>query len=151
MLKIINALDLTDGPEEYIRYYHGKWGHEVGYPFVADVIQHSRNNSKGLPRFYALLKDEKIIGCFGLVMNDLVSRNDLFPWLVGVFIEETERENGYAGRLLEHGEKEAKKIGYDKLYLKTNHDGFYEKYGWERTEDGYQVNGETIRIYMKNI
>lgn len=38
-------------------------------------------------------------------------------------------------------------MGYGALYLTTDHDGYYEKYGWSRMEDGYNLFGERSRIY----
>ena len=51
------------------------------------------------------------------------------------------------GLLLEHGIKEAALAGFSTLYLTTDHDGYYEKYGWARIEDGYDRDGEPCRIY----
>lgn len=49
--------------------------------------------------------------------------------------------------MLEHGRQETKRLGFDKLYLCTDHVGCYEKHGWKYIGDGYAVNGESNRIY----
>lgn len=37
------------------------------------------------------------------------------------------------------------------LYLNTSHDGYYEKYGWQRIKDGYFFNGSKVRIYKRQV
>jgi hypothetical protein len=49
--------------------------------------------------------------------------------------------------LLEHGRKEAGKLGYDKLFLCTEHINYYEKYGWRKIGIGYHPWGEESSIY----
>lgn len=48
-------------------------------------------------------------------------------------------------------ENEAKKLGFSKIYLTTDHNGYYEKYGWIRKGHGYELSGEATRIYMKEL
>ena len=46
--------------------------------------------------------------------------------------------------------REAGHAGFPRLYLTTDHDGYYEKYGWKRIEDGYDRDGAACRIYVRN-
>lgn len=90
-MKIINIKDYSLGIDEAIKYYHSKWGNDKNYSFFHDAMVHSSDSDSGLPRFYILLKDENIIGCCGLIVNDFISRHDLLPWLAGIYIEKSER------------------------------------------------------------
>lgn len=38
-------------------------------------------------------------------------------------------------------------MGYDHLYLVTDHDQFYERYGWEFLGMAREDNGADIRLY----
>ena len=67
--------------------------------------------------------------------------------LCALYVEESERGNALGSRLLIHGRSEAKKLGFDKLYLCTNHDGYYEKYGWAHLGQGFGPFGES-KIYV---
>ena len=86
-------------------------------------------------------------GCCALLTNDLISRQDLWPWLACLYVEPDYRGRALGATLLEHGATEAKRMGYGTLYLTTDHDGYYEKYGWSRMEDGYNLFGERSHIY----
>ncbi len=148
MYTIINAKDYPNGLETAVQYIHSKWGRPENYPFYYDAINHSSEQDKPLPRFYLMLKETEIVGCYALLTNDLISRQDLYPWLGCLFIEATERGNQLGNYLMQHGIAEAKRLGFKKVYLTTDHDGYYEKYGWQRMEDGYDFWGNSTRIYQ---
>jgi N-acetylglutamate synthase-like GNAT family acetyltransferase len=151
MLKVVDMQDYEGGIDAAIQYYHDKWGNEENYAFFEDAIKHSSKEKTGLPRFFVLVRGDKIIGCCGLIANDFISRHDLLPWLAGVFIEESERGKALGDFMMNEVEKDAKRIGYSSIYLTTDHDGYYEKYGWKRMEDGYERSGDATRIYTKQL
>jgi predicted N-acetyltransferase YhbS len=97
-----------------------------------------------------MLRDDIVIGSYGLIVNDFISRQDLWPWLAALYIEEYERGKELGSYLLEHGRAEAAKLGFQILYLSTSHVGYYEKYGWRFIGYGYDVGGESTRIYEIN-
>lgn len=143
--------DYEGGLEAGVRYYHSKWGGESNFDFFFDAIKHSSNEKRGLPRFYLLLKGEMIAGCAALVTNDFISRHDLRPWLAGLYVEQSERGQELGSFIMEQLAEEAKRAGYAKVYLTTDHNSYYERYGWIRIEDGYEPSGERTRIYQKEL
>ena len=147
MYKIVNVKDYYGGVEEAAHYFNSKWGNEDRFLFYLDAIEHSSNRIDGLPRFYLLLKDNEIVGCFALIVNDFISRHDLMPWFAALYIEEHERGKRLSRMLFDHAKSEAANAGFNNLYLTTNHDGLYEKFGWQRIEDGYDLQGKKTRIY----
>lgn len=112
-----------------------------------DCISNSLNNTSPLPRWFLMLKDENIIGGYGLITNDFISRQDLFPWLCALYIEEDHRGNQLGSQLLEHCKSEASKLGFKKLYLSTDLEGYYEKYGWQYVAKGYHPWDAESMIY----
>lgn len=147
MIEIVNVREYSGGLDEAVKYIHSKWGNDENYDFYFDAIQHSSEPGKPLPRFFLLLKGGKITGCYGLVTNDFVSRHDLFPWFACLYVEEEHRGQELGKLMMEHAAKEAKKSGFSSMYLVTDHEGYYEKYGWRRIEDGYDPKGVKTRIY----
>ena len=149
MIEIINVLDFEGGQEAAARYFHQAWS-GIHLNFYLDAIRNSSGVKSPIPRFYLMLKDGRPIGCYGLAINDFISRHDLAPWFVALYIDEAERGQALGARLLEHALEEAAAAGYPTLYLTTDHDGYYEKYGWTRIEDGYERDGALARIYRKS-
>ena len=114
---------------------------------LKDAINHCINAKNDLPQWYLLEKEKEIIGCAGLITNDFISRGDLYPWVCAVFIEEKERGNSYCSLLLNKAKSDAKKSGYNNLYLSTEHIGLYEKFGFEYIGQGYHPWEDESRIY----
>lgn len=142
-------LSVRDNPEylgRAIDYFSTKW--PVPRVVYQDCISNSMNTESPLPQWYLLADgSETIIGCYGLVMNDFNSRQDLWPWLCALFVDEAFRGHAFGAKMLEHGRRETKRIGFGKLYLSTDHIGYYEKYGWHYIGDAYDVSGQPSRIY----
>jgi len=149
--RIVNMLDYSGGLDAGIKFYHSAWGNEKNYEFIEDAIKHSTNSKTGLPRFYVLLKSENIVGCIALIACDFTSRQDLQPWIAGVYVNKNERGKELGNFMIQHLELEAKQANYSTLYLTTDHDGYYEKYGWTRMVDGFERSGKPTRIYKKEI
>lgn len=144
---IVNIRDHAGGLEQAVDYIHDKWGSPRNRAFYRDCARHSSGARTGLPRFYLLLEGERIIGCYALLVNDLISRQDLWPWFACLYIEPDRRGARRSGMLMEHARREADGAGFPVMFLTTTHDGLYEKFGWARMEDGYNIDGERFRIY----
>jgi N-acetylglutamate synthase-like GNAT family acetyltransferase len=145
-----SIISVRDNPmymERAIDYFQSKWG--IGREIYADCIAHSMDTPSPLPRWYLLIKEGgvgTIAGCFGLITNDFNSRQDLWPWLCALYVEETERGQALGGQMLAHAKSEAKNLGFGKLYLATDHVGYYEKYGFSHIGQCYGP-GDVSRLY----
>lgn len=147
MYRIINFKNYHD-PDAAIRYYHGQWGGPDNFAFFEDAMRHASDTAPHLPRFYVLLNDQRIVGCCGLITADFISRGDLSPWICGIFVDPSERGQQLGSRLIAHAAAEAASLGFAAAYINTDHDGYYERYGWQRIEDGYDLfSGQPTRIY----
>ena len=78
----------------------------------------------------------------------MVSRQDLFPWLSGLYVVPEYRGQGIGAQLQNHLADYAKSLGYKELYLYTDIENYYEKNGWEHIDNGITYSGEYDRIYM---
>ncbi|TCJ81938.1 UNVERIFIED_ORG: acetyltransferase (GNAT) family protein [Bacillus cereus] len=103
-----------------------------------------------IPSFYIAKVDDKIIGTYALIRNDLNSRQELSPWLACLFVDEKFRGNSIGEKLLNHGLLEAAKRGYHFLYLTSDLNGYYEKYGWDKIGVAYGPSGGCIPLFKKS-
>ena len=131
------------------------WGIKRGYSFdgVKCFIEHSLQKDR-LPQTYGLFIDNKIIGMFQLLYEDLNVRPDIYPWLADVYIDEKYRKKGYGRKLLESVKEIAKyKLNFNELYLYTKHNNLYEKFGWEFVSDIDTFNEESRieRLYKLDL
>lgn len=135
--------------QDAIKYIQSKWANPNSMKVYEDCILNSIKSDNGLPQWYVLMDQDKIIGCAGLITNDFISRMDLFPWLCALYIDDKYRGNNYAKSLIDKAIIDTKLAGYSNLYLCTDHIGYYEKFGFTYLAQGYHPWGEESRIYKK--
>jgi len=143
--KNVNLID------DAIDYFWKYWGNENNYRFYRDCIINSIHNNKILPKFYVGLDGGQIIASYALLTNDIISRQDLYPWLACLYVNSEHRNKGLAEKLLDHGLSEAAQKGFDCLYLSSDLENFYERKGWTHIANGYNIFDEEIKIYSKHI
>ncbi len=76
-----------------------------------------------------LLEDDRLIGFISIFPKDGEERTDLSPWYATMYVKEKYRRNGYSKILNNAILAEARKRNISKLYLKTDLENFYEKFG----------------------
>lgn len=100
-------------------------------------------------QWYLALDGGRIAAGMGVIENDFHDRKDLAPNVCAVFTEPDCRCMGLAGKLLAFVSDDMKSRGISTLYLVTDHDSFYERYGWEYlcpvTQDG---DDKPSRMYV---
>jgi N-acetylglutamate synthase-like GNAT family acetyltransferase len=148
MLEVYELKDKVEYFESVVQMFWDQWGTETNFTFYHDCMFHSMKTDSDLPRFYIAIQNESIIGTYALLRNDLISRQDIFPWLACLYVAPEYRGQNVGAKLLQHALQETWKKGHDKLYLCTNLNGFYEKYGWIHLTSGYIFNGVESKIYM---
>lgn len=95
------------------------------------------------------MKEEKeIIGFYQLVSHELLTRfTDISPFISALYVDERVRGYGYGEMILNHARYEAASLGYEKIYVATDHIGFYEKYGFRETGLDIYEWGRAAKLY----
>lgn len=147
----LNIISVRENPaylERAIRYIQSKWATPASLMVYEDCISHALTTASPLPQWYLLELDGELIGCAGLIANDFISRHDLYPWICALFIEENRRGHAYGSLLLAAARADARRGGFPRVYLCTDHVGYYERYGFTFVGTGYHPWGEQSRIYQ---
>lgn len=107
------------------------WGKEDGWNLdkVRCYVQNCISENS-VPQTIIAIKGDKIVGVCHLLMHDLDSRPDIYPWLANLFVDINYRNQGVATLLINKAVEQSKKIGLKTLYLYTKHIDLYEKFGW---------------------
>ena len=150
-MHVVSVRDNPEIIESAINYIQSIWANPKSMRVYEDCISNCIESDNGLPQWYLLFDDEIIVGCVGLITNDFISRMDLFPWLCALYIEPKYRGNNYSKLLIDRVIIDTKKAGFDKLFLCTDHVGYYEKFGFNYLAQGYHPWGEESRIYKRVI
>ena len=108
-------------------------------------------NADKLPQTWVIKgmeQEKEIIGFYQLIENDnLAHRTELSPFVSTLYVDERVRGYGFGELMLTHAKYEAAKLGYDKLYISTDHIGYYEKYGFREIGMDTYTWGNPTKIY----
>ena len=146
----ITILKVREHPawaEKAALWFHEKWSVplEAYRESIADCIEAEGS----VPQWYLAVDGDRIAGGMGVIENDFHDRKDLRPNVCAVYTAEGYRCRGIAGRLLNFVCEDMAAFGIDTLYLLTNHDSFYERYGWAYFCDAMGDGEDTpSRVYV---
>ncbi|MCH7294409.1 GNAT family N-acetyltransferase [Acinetobacter higginsii] len=148
-MKIIKLANHPELREQAAIWFSDKW--EVPVEAYRDSIQSSIEQPEGIPQWYVIIDDtQQIIAGTGVIDNDFHERKDLSPNLCALFVEETYRKQNIAKQLLDFARVEMRSLGFEKLYLVTDLDDFYEKCGWTFLTTVTEDEGGLIKMYVAN-
>jgi len=143
-VRILTARENPEARTRIAEYIKARWAGPDSLRVYDDCIAHAGHP---LPEWYALADGDRFVGCAGLIMNDFISRQDLWPWLCALYIEPDARGRALGATLIERARADARRAGFRHIYLCTDHVGYYEKYGFAYVGQGYHPWGEESRIY----
>ncbi len=130
------------------------WGKDEGYLYeeVECYVKHAINKDS-LPMTFGLFIDNKIIGLYHLIYNDLDIRVDIYPMVADIYILKEYRGKGYGKILINDIVKRIKSLNFPQFYLYTSHHNLYEKFGFEFVEeiDTYRKSPRIQRLYTYKV
>lgn len=128
-MEIIKIREQRHMAEKAAEWFHAKWS--IPMEAYKESISECLRGESAVPQWYVAVENEGIVGGLGVIENDFHDRKDLSPNVCAVYVEESHRCRGIAGKLLNFACQDMAMLGIDTLYLLTDHTGFYERYGWE--------------------
>lgn len=127
--QILKIREYAGLKEEAAQWFHSKWN--IPMEAYLESMEQCLKKERAVPQWYVTVDGDRIVGGLGVIENDFHDRKDLTPNVCAVYVEEEYRCRGIAGKLLDFVCRDMKEKGIDTLYLLTDHDSFYERYGWE--------------------
>ena len=103
--------------EEYIKDAEGK------------ALKLIKGNNDKVIFVLGLIDNNELIGFISLYKYDGDERRELTPWYATMYVKKEYRGLGYSKLLNDALKAKAKKLGYTKLYLKSDLKNYYEKFG----------------------
>ena len=131
-MDIVNIKNNKRYIREYIKLCSLEWGKDKDEKEMNKYISEKEEKIE---------KEDKVISVLGLIDNDIligfislfkhddVDDCDLSPWYATIYVKKEYRGKGYSKILNDAILEEAKRLGYDRVYLKSELKGYYEKFG----------------------
>ncbi len=96
-----------------------------------------------------LTNESELISFCTLSDVDDIETTELTPWIGFVYTFPKYRGNRYMGKLFSYAEDFFRANGYSNIYISTNQEGLYEKYGYTFFQIMKDRSGEDSRVYTK--
>ena len=141
MLKIYNIKEKMQYIDEVVTLIQLQWGIKINNEeeFKLKKILKKEKIINNLDNPYyctlILLDNDNLIGFISLFETDGKERQDLKPWYATMYVKKEYRGNGYSKILNNAILKEAKNRNFNRVYLKTDLNNYYEKFGAVYIED----------------
>jgi hypothetical protein len=154
MIEIINLANKPEHIKTVVDWLFSEWGND-NYDYWNCWVRSSLCVDK-VPQTFVILVDNRIAGTYSIWRCDLQSRQDLFPWVGGLFVSEKFRGKTFDGgklgvHLQKHAFSQLKLLGLEDAYGFTEIAGYYEKTGWQFMEMGIDERSNQVRIYKINL
>jgi len=127
-----------------------EWGHLIpglSLNAVEDKLR-THLNRDTIPLTLVALSGDQPVGTASLMLQDLSSRPDLFPWLASVFVVPGYRNQAIGSRLVTAIEDTGKELHIAKVYLFTpDQEKFYSRLGWSVMDITEYRNQQVVIMY----
>lgn len=129
-MEIINIKNNDNYLTEYIKLCNLEWGNKKDNieKYIIEKKEKILSNDKVIS-ILGLIDENNLVGFISLFKYDGEYRKDLTPWYATMYVKKEYRGKGYSKELNKAILNEAKKLGYTKVYLKTELENYYEKFG----------------------
>ena len=118
--------------------------------FFASIVEHSQTPG-ALPITFVAVEGERLLGTVSLWRCDLISRQDLYPWMAALYVAPEARGQGLAGKLQQHVIGYARAQGYTELFLYSACRDFYEHFGWQYIGEGLDYPASAVSLYRYDL
>lgn len=130
-MEIINVIYNDKFLTEYIELCGLEWENDKyidGLDYITRKKEKIRNGDKVIS-VLGLVDNDILVGFISLFKYDGDYKRNLEPWYATMYVKEEYRGKGYSRILNDAILKEVLNLGYNRVYLKTELDDYYEKFG----------------------
>lgn len=108
----------------------------------------SRTNLSSFPITLVAISGDECVGTVSIFENDLKSQDELKPWLASLYVTPEHRGKGVAEKLIDQVKVIVKELGFEILYLRTEHtSGYYRKLGWDYLNKALDEKGQETEVF----
>ena len=129
-MKIINITNNTKYLKKYIALCYLEWSEKEKK--LTEYIDYKLRKLKienNIIFILGLVDHNKLVGFISLLKKDGDCEVKLTPWYATMYVKKEYRGRGYSRILNDALLEKSKRLGYTKVYLKSNLINYYEKFG----------------------
>lgn len=144
-MEIINISNNKKYLKEYAKLCYYEWSSKEKSlkSYINSKLNNTNNN---IISVLALIDNHTLIGFISLFKQDDDTLSNLTPWYATMYVKKEYRNKGYSKLLNDALLKEAKSLGYKKVYLKSTLVNYYEKFGAKEITKFSKTNEKVFYI-----
>lgn len=100
---------------------------------------------------FAAVEGNEILGFCTFLKTDYYPENRYSPWISSLFVDAQHRGRRISHAIIQAAEQYAKTIGFKTVYIPSDMNGFYEKYGFIKIDTLKNYAGDFDNIFAKEI
>ena len=143
----INKVNSKEEFKKVSTFFSNKWG--VPIEAYLDSMEKSLTSTSGVPVWFFVEANNKIIAGLGIIENDFHKRKDLTPNICALYVIEEYRKMGISRHLLNTACSYLKEHKINDVYLITSHTNYYEKNNFKFVGEIEEDSGDLIRCYHR--
>ncbi|WP_312239704.1 GNAT family N-acetyltransferase [Pantoea sp.] len=147
-IEIVSLAEAPQHAEQLTDWLWRAFGCDASRDFFASVIQSSLAGAE-FPVTFVAVEQGRALGTVGFWRCDLISRQDLFPWLAALYVDEAARGAGLSAALQQHVIDWARERGHPELWLWSTFGGYYERFGWTYRGEALEYPDKPVRLYQR--
>lgn len=144
----IKAITSSDGMWNKVRNYAEGCSWKAGKSLASNM---DNNAFCDWERVIVAVDNEKICGYCTVAKTDCIPDVHYTPYIGYMFIDELYRGNRLSQQLICYAMNYLKSIGFDKVYIVSDHVNLYEKYGFFVIDRKMAPWGSEEKIYMQKL
>lgn len=149
-MRIINFKAITSSEDMWnqVRNYAENCSWKAGKTLANNM----KNNAfQEWERVIAAMDNGKICGYCTVTKTDCIPDVCYTPYIGFLFVDEAYRGNRLSQKLIQYAMDYLKKAGFDKVYIVSDHENLYEKYGFQVVDRKTAPWGAEEKIYMNAV
>lgn len=100
---------------------------------------------------FAAIVNGQIAGMATIMKTDYYPLPEIYPWVSCIFVDEDYRGHRISEKLIDFANNYAKKCGFTRTYIPSEHTGLYEKFGYRYLKDITNYGDGTDRLYVREL
>ncbi len=100
---------------------------------------------------FLLTDGDQLVSFCTLSRQDEILDDSLFPWIGFVYTFPAYRGHRYSETVIQHACAQARAQGHSRVYLSSEEQGLYEKYGFTFWQNRKTIWGEETQIFFRDV
>jgi len=149
-MEIVSLTAVPQFADQITDWQYQAFGEPESRDFFASIVASSLTGTD-FPVTFVAVEAGRTVGTVGFWRCDLISRQDLFPWLAALYVDLPARGKGVSEALQQHVIRYARAQGYSRLWLWSAFGGYYERFGWQPQGEALEYPDKRVTLYCRDV